>query len=147
MSTSTFPYILLYFTHQTASGITDAYQPFPPFTNSNNFKFMKPDLETTQMLFHASYLGLPMYISVTWRCKSNTTMFSSVSMAIMFDSKQNISLSIGWRPFDTNMEDIFQHPMLVQMLSCFGWKIFLRSASPTAVTSRSSAPLRDATHG
>ena len=59
MSTTTFPYILLYVTHKRASGITVASQPIPQFTNSNNFKFMKSDLETTRMLSHASYLGFP----------------------------------------------------------------------------------------
>jgi hypothetical protein len=147
MSTTTFSHILIYLTDQRASGITVASQPIPQFTESNNFRIMKSDLETTRMLSRASYLGFHMCITVTWRCTSHTTIFSSVSMAIIFDFEHNISLSIAWPPFQTSMEDIFQHPKLVRVLSCFGWKIFLRLAFPTAVTSRSSAPLRVATHG
>ena len=84
MFTTKFPYILLWVITKRASGITVASRHIPQFTSSNNFELMKCDLETTRMLSHASYLGPPVDITVIWRCTSPPTIFSSVSIGIMF---------------------------------------------------------------
>ena len=44
--------------------------------------------------------------------------------------EHKISVSSGWRPFDTNMEDHLQYPMLVHMLSYVRANDFLETDVP-----------------
>ena len=86
-----------------ASGITVAKRPIPQLTSSNNSNLMKCDLETTRMLSHAC----------PWLLRENF--------------EHGISVSFDCLPCDTNTEDLFQHPMLVQTLSCVGESHFLET--------------------
>ena len=87
MSTANSRHILLWSMTKRASKIAVVSRPTLQFTSSNNAKLMKCNLRDYPAAFQCVSYWFPFDSAVIWRCTSPTTIFSPVSIAIVFERR------------------------------------------------------------
>ena len=146
-SRTTTQYILLWFITERASGITATSRHIPQLTRSNSSAMMKRYRRLPACCSMCLMLFIPVGNAVQWHCASSITIFNSLS--VLTFSQLWTSSACHFRL--TAIPHAFRSHLSASNGSwecAFAWGKNLSYGLTTSrwPTSRSSAPLQDATH-